>query len=90
MEVPNPMIRACTSARDKYESYKEEQAKLKRRESNDAQPEIPDSETKEVRQKSEQLLKTEALLDREFVEEVKQAEIKGDMNLVVEANALKR
>ena len=28
MEVPNPTIRAYTSARDKYESYKEEQAKL--------------------------------------------------------------
>ena len=41
-------------------------------------------------QKSEQLLKTEALLDKEFVEEVKQAEIKDDMNLVVKANALKR
>ena len=41
-------------------------------------------------QKSEQLLKTEALLDKEFVEEVKQAEIKGNMNLVVEANVLKR
>ena len=32
----------------------------------------------------------EALLDKELVEEVKQAEIKGDMNLVVRANALKR
>ena len=31
MEVPNPTIRAYTSARDKYESYKEEQAKLKRK-----------------------------------------------------------
>ena len=37
MEVPNPMIRAYTSAGDKHESYKEEQAKLKRKESNDAQ-----------------------------------------------------
>ena len=35
-------------------------------------------------------MKTEALLDKEFVEEVKQGEIKGDMNLVVKANALKR
>ena len=83
VEVPNPMIRAYTSARDKYGSYKEEQAKLKREESSDAQAEILDSEIKEVQQKSEQLLKTEALLDEEFVEEVKQAEIKGKMNLVV-------
>ena len=90
MEVPNPMIRAYTSARDKYESYKEGQAKLKRKESNDSQAEILDSEIKEVWQKSEQLLKTEALLDKEFVEEVKQAEIKGNMNLVVKANVLKR
>ena len=35
-------------------------------------------------------MKTEALLDKEFVEEIKQAEIKGDMNLIVKANALKR
>ena len=90
VEVPNPMIRAYTSARDKYESYKEEQAKLKRKESNDAQAEILDSEIKEVWQKSEQLLKMEVLLDKEFVEEVKQTEINGDMNLVVKANALKR
>ena len=90
VEVPNPMIRAYTSARDKYESYKEEQTKLERKESNDAQAEILDSEIKEVWQKSEQLLKMEVLLDKEFVEEVKQTEINGDMNLVVKANALKR
>ena len=90
MEVPNPMIRTYTSARDKYESYKEEQVKLKRKESNDAQAEILDSEIKEVWQKSEQLLKMETLLDKEFVEEVKRTEIKGNMNLVVKANALKR
>ena len=90
MEAPNPMIRAYTSARDKYESYNEEQAKLKRKESNDAPAEILEGEIKEVWQKSEQLLETEVLLDKEFVEEVKQGEIKGDMNLVVKANALKR
>ena len=51
MEVPNPMIRSDTSARDKYESYKEGQAKLKRKESNDSQAEILVSEIKEVWQK---------------------------------------
>ena len=65
MEVPNPMIRADTSARDKYESYKEEQGKFKRKESNDAQVEILHSEFKEVHQKSEHLLKKEALLDKD-------------------------
>ena len=59
MEVPNPMIRGYTSARVKYENYKKEQTKLKRKESNDAQAEILDSEIKEVRQKSEQFLKTD-------------------------------
>ena len=90
MEVPNPMIRDYTSARVKYENHKKEQTKLKRKESNDARAEILDSEIKEVRQNSEQFLKTEALLDKEFVEELKQAEIKGDINLLVKANALKR
>ena len=89
MEVPNPMIRAYTSAID--ESYKEEQAKLKKKkESNDAQAEILNPEIKELQQKSEHLLRRKALLDEEFVEAAKQAEIKGDMNLVAKAKALKK
>ena len=40
--------------------------------------------------KWEEMLKTEAVIDKEFVEAVKQGKIKGYMNLVVKANALKR
>lgn len=48
MELPNTMIRAYTSAKDKNESYREKQAKLKPKESNDSQAEIISSEIKEV------------------------------------------
>ena len=43
-----------------------------------------------MQQKSEHLLRRKALLDEEFVEAAKQAEIKGDMNLVAKAKALKK
>lgn len=48
MELPNTMMRAYTSAKDKNESYREKQSKLKPKESNDAQAEIISSEIKEV------------------------------------------
>ena len=93
IEISNKMINFYCSARQKYEIHKERQAEKKKKRDKSIQEQILDEEIKDTTEKSNQLLETEKMLDKEFVETIKQAEGKEVTlvaSLVTKANALKR
>ena len=89
IEIPNKMINFYRSARQKYEIHKEREREAEKKKKKDKwiQQQILEEEIKDSTDDSNQLLETEKMLDKEFVETVKQAEGK-EVTLV--ANALKR
>ena len=93
IEISNKMINFYRSARQKYEIHKEREAEKKKKKDKSIQQQILEEEIKDTTEKSNQLLETEKMLDKEFVETIKQAEGKEVTlvaSLVTKANALKR
>ena len=93
IEISNKMINFYRSARQKYEIHKEREAENKKKKDKSIQQQILEEEIKDTTEKSNQLLETEKMLDKEFVETIKQAEGKEVTlvaSLVTKANALKR
>ena len=74
IEISNKMINFYRSVRQKYEIHKEREAENKKKKNKSIQQQILEEEIKDTTEKSNQLLETEKMLDKEFVETIKQAE----------------
>ena len=93
IEISNKMINFYRSARQKYEIHKEREAENKKKKDKSIQQQILEEEIKDTTEKSNQLVETEKMLDKEFVETIKQVERKEVtlfVSLVTKTNALKR
>ena len=93
IEISNKMINFYRLARQKYEIHKEREAEKKKKKDKSIQQQILEEEIKDTTEKSNQFLETEKMLDKEFVETIKQAEGKEVTlvaSLVTKANVLKR
>ena len=73
IEILNKIINFYRSARQKYEIHKEREAEKKNKKDKSIQQQILEGEIKDTTEKSNQLLETEKMLDKEFVETIKQA-----------------
>ena len=93
IEISNKILNFYHSARQKYEIHKERETEKKKKKDKLFQQQILEEEIKDITDKSNQLLETEKMLDKEFIETIKQAEGKEVTlvaSLVTKANALKR
>ena len=84
------MRKLVRAARTRYPVYLEEEKKKKESLKMERAKKVIDREIKEVRSKISEKNDTCKMLDETFVLLVEEAEKKKDINLVVQANALKR
>ena len=90
IEITNKMRKSVRAARTRYAAYLEEEKKKNGSLKTESAKKIIDREIKEVRSKITGKSETCKMLDENFVSLVEEAEKKMDINLVVQANALKR
>ena len=93
IEISNKMINFYHSTRQKYEIHKEREAEKKKKKDKSIQLQILEEEIKDTTEKSNHLFETEKMLDKEFVDTIKQAdgkEVTLVASLVAKANTLKR
>ena len=84
------MRKSIRAARTRYAVYLEEEKKKNQSLKTESAKKIIDGEIKEVWSKITEKTETCKMLDEKFVSLVEEAEKKSDINLVVQANALKR
>ena len=90
IEITNELRKSVRAARTRYAVYLEEEKKKNESLKTESAKKIIDREIKEVRSKITEKNETCKTLDEKFVSLVEEAEKKKDINLVVQANALKR
>ena len=90
VEITNEMRKSVRAARARYAVYLEEEKKKNESLKTKRAKKIIYRNIKEVHSKITEKSETSKILDEKFVLLVEEAEKKKDINLVVQANALKR
>ena len=90
IEITNEMRKLVRGVRARYTVYLEEEKKKNESLKTESAKKITEREIKEVRNRVTEKNKTCKLLDQKFVSLVEKTENKKNINLVVQANALKR
>ena len=90
IEITNEIRKSGRAARTRYAVYLEEEKKRNKSLKTESAKKIIDREIKEVWSKITEKNGTCKMLDKKFVSLVQQPQKKKDINLVVQANALKR
>ena len=90
IEITNEIRKSGRAARTRYAVYLEEEKKRNKSLKTESAKKIIDREIKEVWSKITEKNETCKMLDKKFVSLVQQPQKKKDINLVVQANALKR
>ena len=87
IEIPNVLQKSCRAAYQRYRTHVDEE---KKKAAIDQSKQILDKEIKEVEGKIDHLMESSKVLDKKFIELVKDAENHINQSLIEEANALKR